>query len=190
MNGLEGACRVVAEHLAAALPGKTAELRTRLAVTNPIDLPDVALVLDHDEAPIPLEGWPAVMVVGQNLESMIRHEVAATGTDWLCTYRLRVFVWSRGDSFPHTDHIRKRLTLAVREVLMQQRKITAAAHVDDKSLTESYSDLDVDDAGATIAGAFLELNLVTLETLGTVPTKGVADDLIIDTGTIPPHPAL
>lgn len=190
MDGLEGACELVADRLRTALPAKTEELRDRLSVADPVDLPDVAVVYPHEIAPIPLEEWPAVMVVGQTLERMTRDDVEAIGTHWLCTYRIRVYVWSRGEGFAHTDRIRKRLTLATREVLMQLRKVTGRAQLDDSSMGESYSDLDVDQADATIGGAYLEFLLVVQEVLGTVPTKGVFETPVIDTASLPPHPAL
>jgi hypothetical protein len=165
-------------------------MRARIAVADPADLPDVAVVYAHELGHIPLEEWPAVMVVGQALDRMTRDDVAADGTYWLCTYRIRVYVWARGDGFGHTDLVRKRLTLAVREVLMQLRKVTGNAQLDDSTMAESYSDLDVDQADATIGGAYLEFQLVVREVLGTVPTKGVVETPVIDTGTLPPHPAL
>jgi hypothetical protein len=187
--GLEGACQLVTDRLEAALPGKTAELRTRLGA-QPDDLPDVITVIPHELARLELEQWPAVMVVGQNLEQMVRDDVEADGTTWLCTYRLRVWVWARGNDFGHTDRIRKRLTLAVRELLMQLRRLAADGQIDDRSIAESYSDLDVDNAGATIGGSWLEFLLVTRETLGTIPIAGLADDVVLDTGALPQHPAL
>jgi hypothetical protein len=190
VNGLESACQLVAQRLRTALPAKTEEMRGRLSVADPADLPDVAVVYDHELGHIPLEEWPAVMVVGQTLERMTRDDVKADGTYWLCTYRIRVYVWARGEGFGHTDRIRKRLTLAVREVLMQLRKVTGNAQLDDSSMGESYSDLDVDQADATVGGAYLEFLLVVQEVLGTVPTKGVVETPVIDTAFLPPHPAL
>lgn len=176
MRGLEEAAGVVAGVLAARLPAQLAALETRLGLpAGSVERPQ--LVAPHDLGRIPLEDWPAVLVVGQTTEDLRRLDVDVEGTIYLVRYRLRVYALARGDEEAATDLARKRLTLAVREVLLGYQALRdAGGTVDERSLRESYSDVERDTDGATVAGAYLELVVALEERLAAtgVGADGVA----------------
>ncbi|KWW97402.1 hypothetical protein LI90_4374 (plasmid) [Carbonactinospora thermoautotrophica] len=190
MDGLEGACTLLADRLRAALPGKTAELRTRYGA-DPAALPDVVTVEPHDVDQLGVEQWPAVLVVGQETRGIRPVDVGPTSEVYQVRYALRVFVWARGDGYAQTDTLRKRLTLGVRELLLTRRLLAPAGRVEPSSLAESYSDLARDEAGRTIGGAFIAVEVTLEETLTSeTPPVGMVDTVSVDTGSLPPHPAL
>lgn len=197
MDGLEGATRLVVDRLRDALPGKTTGLRARYGVdpaTGGHLLPDVVTVAGYDTVQLGLEDYPAVLVEGLGAPSMRRDTVTGGGQVWLVVYDVRVYVWVRGPVDAATTLlVRNRLVLAVRELLMQRRLLPGSAMVDDRSLTESYSDVAVDDTSqATLAGGYVQFQLQLVETLDDVdhPAHGPVEEAVLDTGVLPPHPSL
>jgi hypothetical protein len=168
MRGLEEAAGAVASVLTLRLPAALTALEARLDL-EPGSVERPQLVSPHDLGRIPLESWPAVLVVGQQLEDLRRLDVDVLGTVYLVRYRLRVYALARGDDEASTDLARKRLTLAAREVLLGYQALRdAGGSVDERSLRESYSDVEREPDGATVAGAYLELVVALEERLDAV----------------------
>lgn len=191
MDGMEGAIATVVERMTAALPGKTTQLRTRYDVdpeTEGDQLPDVVTIAPYNRARLGVEEWPAVLIAGQETPNMRR---ADQPTIWLVTYKLRAFVWVRGDSGETVELVRQRLTLAVRELLLERKTMTDTLMVDDSSLRESFSELARDDTNATVAASYIEFNAWVQEELAdAIPAYGTVEDTQVDTANLPPHPAL
>ncbi|WP_053207946.1 hypothetical protein [Jiangella muralis] len=187
-TGIEGASELVAAAVRDRMPGKLTELRARYRV-GPDKLPDLAHVLAHDQVQLPIEFWPCVLVVGQDTRAITPARVTGTTESYACTYALRLFVWARGTHAAETDTARKRYTLAVRELLLTRRVLGPLAAVAPTSITESYSEVAVDDSAATIAGAYVTVDVTVEETIdhGGV---GTVESIALDTGALPPHPAL
>lgn len=204
MLGPEGAAAHAVAWLAERIPARLRLLEGRYAL--PVgELADPAKVLDHEDGPLGLEDWPAVYVLPQRLESMALVEVNADASEaYRCVYALRVLAWVRADSYAATDALRKRYALAIREALLERKTLTPAAAygsgsfgapvednaVDPSSIREDYSDVMVDEAGRTIAGVWVDVSLITLETIGGPAPLGVAEDVEVTPDALPPHPAL
>lgn len=193
MEGMEGATRLLADRLRDRLPAKTAALRARYGVTELAaeSLPDFVTVDHRERIRLGLEEWPACLVVGQETRRIRRDDRGPTATTFTARYNLRVFVMVRAAVDADADLARKRLTLAVRELLLEQGTLGAAGTVDETSLTESYSDLARDDTDATVAGAFIAVDVVLEESLtGLTAPVGTVAAATVDTGALPQHPAL
>lgn len=203
MIGPEGAAQAVAERLAAALPGRLAELRTRYTVTA-AELPDPALVEPHDRIRRPLEDWPAVLVLVQQLARFTPTDrPSAGGETWVARYPFRVYLWLRAEDDVDVDLLRKRYVLAVREVLLARRSLMDTAgpagdvpNVDPLALTEDYGPVALDENGNTIAAAYVAADILIAEEvtplpeLGTVNTTTVTVEHLDPPAEPPPHPAL
>lgn len=187
VRGIEAASEALAQRVGDRINGKVDELRTRL--TDP-DLPDVNSVVSFDGNRIAMEEWPAVMVVPQKTVRMVFQNTDGVDETYNVRYQLQVFVWVRGDDEPSTAINRYRLTLALRETLIESR-IFGDYELDITTFVESFSDVMQDeDTKATIAGAYIQLELTADETLTRGTKLGTADTAEVNTGLLPPHPAL
>lgn len=193
MIGPEGAAQLVATYLAGALPPRIAALRARYSLLDDA-LPEPALVLPVDKLRLGVEDWPAVLVEVQQLRRLVRVDVVDGVELYAGTYPVRVYTWVRGDDQLDTDLARKRYALAVREALAARRQLAEATAVpsgivvDLTTLRESYSPPLTDDAGATIAGAYLEVDVAVREDLEPTVPLGTAATVEPDTRSLP-HPA-
>lgn len=191
MIGVEGAVQLVAERIADALPGKIEELRDRLGV-DAATLPDPQLIVAQETPELRMEQYPAVMIVAQETRSIGRAEINDDGYEsFFIRYAVRAYVWARGQQASDTDLVRKRYTLAVRELLLARNLLAPAAAADPTTMVESYSEIGVDeDQRATIAAAFIGFDLVTEETLQPAPDAPDAPLGTVATTVVEIHPAL
>lgn len=200
MEGPEGAAGRITGWLERRLPQQLTAVRSRLNVPPDV-LPDPGLVLPYDRLRLGLEAWPAVLVEVQQLSRLRRTDVLDGVELYAATYPARVYVWVRGDDEASTDLVRKRYALAVRETLLARRQLAPAAPygdppppdagtiaVDPLSIRESYSPPMTDDAGATIQGAYLTVDVTVREELRTDLPAGTASTATLDTAPLP-HPA-
>lgn len=199
MLGPEGAAERARERLADRIPARLRVLEARYGLPAGT-LADPAKVLAHEDGPLGLEDWPAVYVLPQRLEGLTLSDVRPDGSEvYRCVYALRVLAWVRADDHDTTDQLRKRYALAIREALLERKALGDVTAAEDNtvvpsSIREDYSDVFTDQAKRTIAGVFLDVQLVTIETLDGPPALGVVGEVDVretaDTATIPPHPAL
>lgn len=202
MLGPEGTAELARTWLAAALPARLAAIATRLNVPAGT-LPPPSTVAAYDRARLAVEEWPAVVVEVENLRKLELIDVVdQAGELYRTTYAARLYVWVRGDGYAEVDLVRKRYTLAVREVCLANKSLrpfrigtavdNAPIAVDPASIRESLSPELTDDTGRTIAGAFLDLDLITLELLTGPPSLGTVNVTRVDERPLPPvaHPAL
>lgn len=206
MLGPEGAAEHARERLAARIPARLRILEGRYTLP-PGTLANPAKVLAHEDGPLGLEDWPAVYVLPQRLAELRLVDVRPDASEvYRCVYDLRVLAWVRAHDYTATDRLRKRYALAIREALLERKSLTPAEQaqagdyaaedntVDPSSIREDYSDVMTDQAKRTIAGAWLDVRLITIETLAGPAALGVVGEVDVretaDTAAIPPHPAL
>lgn len=178
----------------ANLPAKLTELRKRYGAVGPpavplpsvkgtstaAYLPDVVEWLTGDPRMVPVGNYPAVAVSG--LDDTIR---PLDGDAYRVTYRLRLFVYVREQSYDLTHALRNRLLLGCRELLLGAPGLLALggrASVVRERLIESYSDVVDDGAGRSLAGAYIEVNLAVSENLDRGPLTGTP---LRDVGQMP-----
>lgn len=206
MEGIEAARKLVAGRLAGELPGKLAELRARyLADPDPaadIDLegalPDVRLVADAERFRLEAEEWPAVCMARLRVPNMRVVDVVDGRLVLRVTYRLRAYVYARGQTFDDVTDKVDRYLLAVRELLLANLGLGAdpalGAFVDPATMAEEYAGVEVDENSRTVGGAYVEFSVVLQEELagGTLP-PGAPAEVAVAAGTVtvqPAHPAL
>lgn len=209
MYGPEVAADRLAARLRDRLPGQLAALADDLDAADG-DLPPPALIEPHDRMrPLGIEEWPAVFVVVTGVAGVRSARRDDAGEAFAVRYPFRVYLWLRHESDTAVDLLRKRYVLAVREVLFARRALLAAElaanrtylpdaaagpYVDPLALREDYAPLALDDAGRTIAAAYLEAELLAAELVAAPPSLGTVDEGLVaaaaDTAGIPPHPAL
>lgn len=191
MSGPETVADALVAHLAATMPDELAGLAAELGVPAP-KLPAPKLISPQERDLLNLAEWPAMFVVVQRLEALRR--VDGPNDDGTVTYRarypVRVFVFVREKGYEATDLLRKRYVAALRAVLFAGQE---AVDLDERSYTESYSDVGEDDNKRTIAGAYADFAVEVDEHLArrapTMPDELDGWDVELDLAVLP-HPAL
>jgi hypothetical protein len=148
-----------------ALDVKLAELTARLDLDEDLAPPALVTTEGRPVSTLAFSEFPALFVVAQAAERFRRQDVVDGAIIYLVRYPVRIFVFARGDTFDDTDRARKRLTLAVREVILNNQERLG---VDEDTYRESYSDVTgLDDRNVrTVAGAFIEVTIEVEESLG------------------------
>lgn len=224
MLGPEGAALTITTLLEEHLDAKAAELGAALEATARLPLVErraleLKLLAPFDVLDLPVDAYPAVLVVAQGMTGLRRVDVDdstvnAGQTIYAVTYPVRCWAWARAKDEGVTpaergagaDRARKRLLLAVREVLLDHQVITVTigrtddlepddpayrpgitvtAKLDETSLRESYSDVVADDV-STVAAAWLEVE-VELEEVAASATPAAELEAVNVTVR---HPAL
>lgn len=191
MSGPEDVAELLRAHLADAVPTRLDELRAELSLTTKV-LPDPKLVTAQERDLVNLAEWPAIFVVVQRLEGLRRND--GPNEDGTVTYRarypVRVFVFVRADGYEPTDLLRKRYVRATREVLFAGQEV---AELDERSYSESYSDVGQDDNKRSIAGFYADFTVELDEDLAARPATPAPDPdgwaMTVEEATLP-HPAL
>lgn len=182
---MEGVCELVAATLESRLPAKVDQLRARYNAADGDDLPYVNLVSRSQRARLERADYPAVEVIGRDVRRPQVMDTDGRVTYWL-GYTVRVFISVRGTSFENTDLRRKRLTLALVELLISNPLLqeTPTARVDTTSVWQSFSGVATADADSrSVAAAFVEAVVMVEEMSDPVTPLGLADTIAI-------HPAL
>lgn len=192
MIGPEGAASLLAQHLATALPDKTAQLRERLDLA-PMQLPDFTQVWAHQAGSIGIESWPLIEITNTADAAWVplADIQPGMGRSWRIGYGLAVWVWARGDGYDDTAAIRGRLALATCEVLATRLVLShdPVARISDQGIIVSYSDVGRDESKRTIAGAKITLTVNVDESLDG-PSVPLVDVIRIDTRRIPADPVM
>lgn len=209
MIGPEGAANALAELLTEHLADQAARVVDRLEVhdEDATRLERSYYVPQRIEPrqllDLPIDHWPAFLVVARRLTRLKPVDVSAaaasaSATVFAATYELRVFTYARGLDDATTDLARKRLTLAVRETLLEHLAFTVtvggeqvAGTIDPLSIAEEYSDIGYDEElAATIAASQTDLTATLEEVTPLAVEAPVAEDpAAVDLAAIP-HPAL
>lgn len=204
MDGPEGTAQLAASWLEERMPARLRIIETRLEL-GAGKLPDPARVLTEEHGPIAIEDWPSVYVLPQKLDRMDLVDVRDDGTEvYRCRYLTRVLLWVRADGYAATELLRQRYVLATREALLERKQLRAAPEygseewghlvgsiaIDPGSIREDYGPLLTDEAGRTIAGAFLDVAVLNAEVMPAPAAIGEVGTVGVDTATLPPHPGL
>lgn len=140
MLGPEGAINLIASRLDMALPGKVAELRTRLNLDDPALSPDevpdlrVPLIMhaEPEDTSIELASFPAVYIVERNTSGTAVVERGQYADRYRIPYAITFLIYVRDVSFTETKAQLRRMALAVREVVLA---VPQLADDDDQAVT-------------------------------------------------------
>lgn len=173
MIGPEGAAEALRIILADQLPAKVTAVTGRLNATRlpriDRELLTVKTIDTFDVLDLPLDAWPAVLVIAQRLVSLTRVDYGETIADagaplYRSRYATRTLILARGRTGVDdpgqrgrtADIARKRLLLAAREVYLEQQTVgvTIGATVDVDPSDPAYR------AGYTVRASIDETTLV------------------------------
>lgn len=186
-RGIGSAKRLVAEFLAAELPGYLGELRT-LWELDDVSLP-VPTAFDHNE-PQALDRWPRVSVVGVAAKRVRSEHQVDAEIAYVATYTLRAFVWVRDSGWDRTLDTRDDLTAAVSTLLLDRQTLGQPdVLVLEDTLAEEYSDIQPVRGDRYVAGSYVGFDLRRVEALRR-DRSGTVATVKLDTVALPPHPAL
>lgn len=173
MLGPEGVARALVNQLYIRMPGKLAELRARLGV-DAYELPDMKTLAPTEIDLRAVNDYPALSVVEYDTTGRLGNQqidMDAGYEEYIYRYRMRVYVWVMADGKTEVDLQRKRLVLAVREILLQEKVIHSDdaagqyAQIDLNTLKESFSDVGSLTESQLLGGAYIEVEVPTQERL-------------------------
>lgn len=180
MLGHEGVVRALTMKLRERVPPMVEQLRSELQV----DARAVPMVQPQDihgsEVDVIGKGrFPVLMVTqeGTGIQQSTRQvDVFADRDEYEFRYRCRIILWATGESYEHTELMRKRLMLGLRMALLSDRIIYndgngEYASIDQGYLREQFSELAQDNMGKLLAGGYIEVEIVANEVL-TLSTGG------------------
>lgn len=188
MLGAEGVSRALVYRLLERFPGKLTEIRARLGV-DADTLPELQAIYPHEISIRAMNAYPCASVVAYQTTGRVgnrQFESDGGYDEYSYRYKMRIYVWGMANDHVATDLLRKRLALAVREVLLNDKifydQNTQYAELDPQTLLESYSDVGSVAENQFLGGVYLELEVATQETL--VAFQGVPSE---DPATIIPE---
>jgi hypothetical protein len=189
MLGPEGVVELIRSYLATGMPAKIAELRARLAVTD-TDLRAPATFVGSTYGRLEYAQFPAVEVQIQSVGRPTFLDQGGGQVTWRFPYTVRVYTEERGNGFDQVELRRKRLYLAVMELLTAHVPLSTSppAWIDASSLTGSFYGLGTLTSATdnrSIAATYVEFTVIVEEMTETAPPLGVADTVI---ATV--HPAV
>lgn len=175
MLGPEGIARALVGRMHQRLPDKLAELRARLGVTE-YELPDVLADNIHptEVDVLAIGQYPCIAVVEYDTSGRLGNQqtdMDAGYEEYQYRYRMRLFAFGMADGYVETDLLRKRLILAIREILLQDKimhdDVTGGqyAEVDLNTIRESFSDVGAVTESQLLGGGYIELEIVSQERL-------------------------
>lgn len=178
MKGIEATKQLVADHLAAHIPDVLDDL------ADDVD-PPKSYRLWGDQQHIAAD-MPVIEIVALTTPTVRPLDITDQGAPLVeISYRLRMFLWVRGDNFEQTTHRRDVLTTALLMVPLTWVQLDPAAKFDTTTITSALSDVVQDDRSpASIAAAYVEA-LVKVEETVDIDPLATADDIQVVV-----HPAL
>lgn len=196
MWGPEGVTRAVAANLEAALPGAVARLRDKLAVSVE-ELPAVKSIYPTAREFAEIGAYPAVMLAARETQGNLENrqtEIHAEYDEFTMTYRVRALLFCMGTSYDQTELLTQRLTLAVREALLVNRRYGSpetgeGGTLDARLLRESYAET-VGTSGGYLGGSWVEIGIRSAERLASPYPLGAPLHASNTTTLLPAHPAL
>lgn len=198
--GPAAAASLLVAYVKAEMPAILAASRTAYDITSEM-MPDAKLVTAAELPEVPVDSWPAVMVLPERLVSMRRADVDQSGGPiYWARYRLGIETYVRAQGFEATGALNQRYAGAIAALLARDPQLRvagawapAAPRVDVESITQEYSPSVAVSAGRTIASARTLVEVTLLEaprSLGALPS-GLVSDVSLTTSPLPPrHPAL
>lgn len=194
MDGPEGAQARLEAFVRAQVPGQLdaiaadldiADRTVPLGPNRPAPLPDPKVLEPSDVAKLSIDQFPChiVTILDTPLIERVDADLAdldddldapqtSTGVGYQVTYVARIFTFARGATFAETNAARYRYTLALRQAFLRHPGLASAgaAHINEATWRESYSDLDRD-ARRTIGASYVEFRLTQAEDLVAAETN-------------------
>lgn len=186
MWGVEGVNRAVASNLSRILPESMQRLRARSAGIPGYeagDIPDVAAIYPTVVEFASIDKYPCLML--SPLETQGRFETRSLGSDgvseeYTFSYKVRVLIYVMGSSYDSTELLAQRLTVAVREALLLDKRYGDleggnGGQLDPSQVRESYAET----AGPApfLSASYVEIVIKSTESMdslrGEVPVSGV-----------------
>lgn len=168
-------------HLQARVPPKLDALRSATGLDGAA-LPDVAEWHDRWVPRVHIAAWPAVTVTAIDAVNQGRMDFVDGNPKHRFSWRLRAFVWVRGEGYDETTQRVELLAVAIADALLSWPKLTEGVAVEDAPLRISVSDVERDPKlRASIAGAFVEV-VVTMDETATVEPVATADTVELIVG--------
>lgn len=182
-SGVEGASLLLKKRLVDELEKEVIQLNSELALAEGFlttdgfskilpSIPDGIKIGSRDQ----IDEWPAIFIVPQDTGRVGEasrtemQEVNEISITYVYTYRFKLFVWVRGQTYEETEILRDRLALCVRRAFLRNPKLSSAGSVVPDTVQESYSDVGAGEAGRSIAGAWLECQVRNEETIPQIIT--------------------
>lgn len=171
MWGPEGLTRAVAANLAAALPAAVQRIRDRYELTGG-QLRDIEQIYPVPRDFAEIGAYPCIMLAAQETAGQLytrQTDALVTYDEYTMTYRVRAMLFTMGTSFDQTELETQRLTLALRESLLINKRYGDpedgdGARLDPTLLRESYAEA-TEGKGGFLGGAWVEVGLVSTERL-------------------------
>lgn len=175
MLGAEGVSSAIIQKIRDNAEGKIAQLRARYGAAADV-LPMPAALYTTDQDVLSIENYPAIICTTVDTTGRIGNRQLSSDGEvdvYQYKYRMRVFVYVTGHDYTDTDLLRKRFVLALREILLTNLILVDEAGqyalMEPNSVKESYSDVASNAASQLLAGAYLELEVTTAESLAAYP---------------------
>lgn len=173
--GAEGVSTAIVKKIRAHAPGKITQLRTRYKADK-ATLPMPASLYSTDKDVLSIEAYPTIICTTVDTTGRIgNRQLSSDGEvdEYQYKYRMRIFVYVTGTDHADTDLLRKRFVLAVKEILLTNLILVDGdgqyALMEPNSIKESYSDVGANEAKQLLAGAYLEFEVTTSESLDAYP---------------------
>jgi hypothetical protein len=193
MLGAEGVSTAIKDKAEAAMPAKLAQLRARYSADE-WTIPAPASLYSTNKDILSIEQFPSIIVTTVDTTGRIgNRQLGGDGVRdvYQYKYRMRIFVYVTGRDDEATDLLRQRYVLAAREVLLTNKILVDAggqyAALDPNTVKESYSDVAADEAQMLLAGAYLEFEVTTSESLAAYPVPFPGEAEVIPSVDVLPH---
>lgn len=193
MLGTEGAAALLVARLEAEMPAKVTEVAARYSDAATVNLQPPALYAKSVYERLELAQYPAIEVESRDDGPNTQNSQAGGVEDLWVGYDLRVYLTVRGNGFVQVEARRRRLTLAIREVLLSTPLLQAAtagpqAWVNARSVRTSYFGIGNIAAAdnRSIAATYTDLTVIVEEMTEPYQTT---NDGTADTIFVAVHPA-
>lgn len=181
MWGPEGLTRAVATNLAASLPARIAQLRTKYGV-DANTLPDVATVYAVPRDFADVASFPCIMLAAQETAGQLdtrQTDATSEYDEYTFTYRVRAMIFAMGTSFDQTELLTQRIVLAVREAFVTNKIYGDPENgdgglLDSRQIRESYAETTAS-SGGFLGGAWVEIGIRSTERQSSLVETAVVD---------------
>ena len=191
MLGTEGAVNLVVARLQAQMPAKITEVAGRYPDAATVALRPPALYALSLYERIELSQYPAVEVTSRDDGPTVFDDQTSGVFQLAVPYNLRLFLTERGNTFQQVEARRRRLTLALREVLFSTPLLQDPPNqswILRESIRSSYfgiSQIDEKDA-RSIAATYTDVTVMIQEMTELFPAANVP---VADSVFVAVHPA-
>lgn len=181
MLGADGVANLLVERIQSVVPQRLAQIRLRYQVGTDV-LPDPEQVLPFEPQQISVEKWPTLFVEVHDTLGKTGTTQQSSGAEidlFSYRYRCRLYAWCRAndalvDGGAVEQQVRRMLlaireSLLIKKVLIDDETYGQTARVDPNTVKETYGQPGTDKAGLIISGAFVEVEILTYESLEAWP---------------------